>query len=187
MKPTILQPGKFYHIYNRVKNGNALFDSEEDWKFFLKLYRTHVSPIAITYAYCLLQDHLHILVKIKDDANGSSYKPFAILFNAYAKGYSKKHDVEGKLFRYKLKRMEIRRESIFLDLVRYINQNACKHGLSDDVEGFRYSSFRSTVSPFESMIPKEELIRLFGGGADLKHELIQPVDETCLKPFLMEE
>ena len=187
MKTKILQPGKYYHIYNRAKNGDPLFENEEDWKFFLKLYRAHVMPVATTFAYCLLRDHLHILVRIREDTEGSSYRPFAILFNAYAKGYGKKHGIEGRLFRYKLKRMEIRRESVFLDLVRYINQNACKHGYTDDIDGFRYSSFRSTITPFETMIPKDELIVFFGGITDLREELMQPVDENNLRPFLMEE
>jgi len=40
MKATILEPGKFYHIYNRAKNGKPLFPEEEDIQFFLKLYNT---------------------------------------------------------------------------------------------------------------------------------------------------
>ena len=50
MKTTLMEPGKYYHVYNRAKNGDPLFESEEAFRFFLKLYQTHICPIAETYA-----------------------------------------------------------------------------------------------------------------------------------------
>ena len=187
MKTTILEPGKFYHIYNRTKNGNPLFPEEEDIQFFLKLYKTHVVPVAETWAYCILDDHVHFLVRLKEDLNGNAYKPFALLFNSYAKGYHKKNGSNGKLFRFKLKRVEIRRETVLREVIRYINQNARKHGLVEDCSQYRYSSFRATVTTWPTLIPKEEILRRFGNREMLFHILSEPVNEKGLKMYLLEE
>ncbi len=187
MKTMILEPGKYYHIYNRARNGDPLFANDESFKFFLRLYRTHIMPVADTYAYCLLKDHLHILLRIREDVNGSIYKPFALLFNAYTKGYNLMNGKDGRLFQFKLKRIEIRRESYMLDMVRYINQNVKKHQITENFSHYRFSSFRATVTLNESMICKDYLIRQFGGRENLIRYLGTEVDEKNVKMFLLED
>jgi len=186
MKTLLLEPGKYYHIYNRARNGGPLFEDEEDYRFFLRLYRSHITPVADTYAYCLLKDHLHLLVRIKSDAEGSLYRPFAILFNAYAKGHNNHNGEEGKLFQFKLKRIEIRREYYFYEMIRYINQNARKHGIADDDSRYRFSSYRSTVTSGPSLICKEELAKYFYNGKTLAENLSAEIDEEKIKMFILE-
>ncbi len=64
-----LQPSQYYHIYNRGNNRENIFVSEENYRYFLKLYAVHIEPVADTYAYCLLKNHFHVLVRIKDQAD----------------------------------------------------------------------------------------------------------------------
>jgi len=63
--PPRLQYGQYYHIYNRGNNRADLFFEERNYHYFLQLYAKHVLPIADTYAYCLLKNHFHTLVRIK--------------------------------------------------------------------------------------------------------------------------
>ncbi|MBE0648260.1 MAG: hypothetical protein IH596_10800 [Bacteroidales bacterium] len=187
MKTAILEPGKFYHIYNRAKNGNPLFPEEEDIQFFIRLYKTHVTPFAETWAYCILDDHVHFLVRMKEDLEGNPYTPFALLFNAYTKGYHTKNGGDGQLFKFKLKRIEIRRETILREVIRYINQNARRHGVVEDCSRYRYSSFHATVTTWQTLIPKEEILRRFGNREVLSQILTEPVEEKGLKMYLLEE
>jgi putative transposase len=62
-----LQPEKIYHIYNRGINGENIFKEERNYRYFLEKYAKCVSPIADTYAYCLLKNHFHLAVKIKSE------------------------------------------------------------------------------------------------------------------------
>ena len=66
MNPIPLQYGLYYHIYNRGNNRENIFIEERNYRYFLQLYLKYIEPIAWTFAYCLLRNHFHFLVRIKD-------------------------------------------------------------------------------------------------------------------------
>jgi REP element-mobilizing transposase RayT len=67
MTPPPLEPGCYYHIYNRGNNGEDLFREQRNYAYFFKLYAHLVSPVADTFVYCLMRNHFHLLIRIKDD------------------------------------------------------------------------------------------------------------------------
>lgn len=67
MKAEALTYGAFYHIYNRGNNSCNLFREEENYRRFLYLIERYISPIADTYAWVLMPNHFHLLVRIKED------------------------------------------------------------------------------------------------------------------------
>lgn len=60
-----LQRGNYYHIYNRGINSVTLFDTKENYEYFLNLYSSHIDPIAETFAWCLMKNHFHFFGKNK--------------------------------------------------------------------------------------------------------------------------
>lgn len=56
-----------YHIYNRGNNREDIFVQERNYRHFLKLYARYVDPVAETFAFCLLKNHFHLLVRIKSE------------------------------------------------------------------------------------------------------------------------
>lgn len=64
-----LEYGGFYHIYNRGNNGTTLFHTPDNYYHFLRLYEKYVEPIADTYAWCLMGNHFHLLVRIKEEGD----------------------------------------------------------------------------------------------------------------------
>lgn len=62
-----LEHGGYYHIYNRGNNGEQLFYSPENYFHFLRLYEKYIDPIAETFAWCLMGNHFHFLVRIKEE------------------------------------------------------------------------------------------------------------------------
>lgn len=64
---TPLEYGKFYHIYNRGINGETLFRSNENYEHFLRLYEKYMEVVVDTYAWCLMGNHFHLLVRIKEE------------------------------------------------------------------------------------------------------------------------
>ena len=62
-----LFPGQIYcHIYNRGNNREDIFREDRNYAYFLELYSKYVLPSVDTFAYCLLKNHFHLLVRIKD-------------------------------------------------------------------------------------------------------------------------
>ncbi|MEZ4884563.1 MAG: hypothetical protein R3E32_07555 [Chitinophagales bacterium] len=93
-----LEEGYFYHIYNRGINGENIFKKEKNYLFFLKKYAQHIPPVMDTYAYCLLKNHFHLLVRIKTREEQEAY------FEKYQKVLDvspKAHKVRGKYMTYK--------------------------------------------------------------------------------------
>ena len=62
-----LKPGAYYHIYNCGINSENIFRDTNDHIFFLKLLKKYINPIADIYAWCLMKNHFHLLIRIKDN------------------------------------------------------------------------------------------------------------------------
>ncbi|MFO7869210.1 MAG: hypothetical protein R6U95_07925 [Bacteroidales bacterium] len=74
-----LTPGMFYHIYNRGINGCEIFREKKDYERFLLLYDTYIDPVAETYAWALMGNHFHVVVRIKEECD------IQTLFELYGK------------------------------------------------------------------------------------------------------
>jgi putative transposase len=105
MQPALpLEPGKYYHIYNRGNNGANIFIEERNYTYFMNLYARYIVPVADTFAYCLLRNHFHIGVRIKEDLTGlkNPGQQFSNFFNAYSKGLNRAYGRTGSVFESRL-------------------------------------------------------------------------------------
>ena len=180
--PIALQPGRYYHIFNRGNNRENIFIEKDNYSYFLKLYSKYIVPIAKSYAYGLLLNHFHILVKIKTLEECSSYlkgpkdlsgmmiynpsRQFGHFFNAYAKTINNRYKRTGSLFQKPFRRVEIKNESHLLRTVIYIHQNPQKHGFISDFRLWPYTSYQSFLFPGLSHIQREEVLSWFNGEQD---------------------
>jgi putative transposase len=69
-----LEPGNYYHIYNRGINSCDIFSEEDNYSYFLNLYDKYINPIADTFAWVLMPNHFHLLVRIKSEQEIGIYK-----------------------------------------------------------------------------------------------------------------
>lgn len=67
MKLEILEKDKIYHIYNKGINGKSIFNSDENKRYFLKLFSKYCKSIIDTYAYCLMDNHFHFVIQINSE------------------------------------------------------------------------------------------------------------------------
>jgi hypothetical protein len=108
-RPEPLLHGQYYHIYNRGNSGETLFCEERNYPYFLKLYAQTIEPVAQTYACCLMPNHFHFLVRVKDfkdwqpseDCQScrslAASHAFAVLFSTYTKAFNKAYQRTGSL------------------------------------------------------------------------------------------
>ena len=104
MKLEILEKDKIYHIYNRGNNGERIFTSNENKKYFLKLYLKHLEDKVETFAYYLMDNHFHFLIRINSE--NEVIQALSNLFNAYAKAFNKQQNRTGSLFERHFKRIQ---------------------------------------------------------------------------------
>ena len=62
-----LEAGNVYHIYNRGNNSENIFKEKRNYYYFLQKYQQYCSPIFETYAYALLRNHFHLMVRVKEN------------------------------------------------------------------------------------------------------------------------
>jgi putative transposase len=63
-----MQPGRYYHVFNRGNAGVNIFYEQRNYGYFLRKYYEYLSPVLDTYCYSLLPNHFHLLVRVKEEA-----------------------------------------------------------------------------------------------------------------------
>ena len=177
MKIEPLIKGNYYHIYNRGNNGIDLFIDNENHVHFLRLYEKYINPIADTFAWCLMKNHFHILVYLKEDneinRNELTYstidipkeinpsKQFSHLFNAYSQAINKRYKRTGSLFERPFERKKVTSQKYFSNLIFYIHNNPVHHGFEKRIMDYPWSSYNSILSDKPSKLQRERTIEYF--------------------------
>lgn len=60
-----LQPDTVYHIFNHANGFENVFCEAENYRYFMEKYRLYINPIAETYAWCLMPNHFHFVIRIR--------------------------------------------------------------------------------------------------------------------------
>ena len=162
IETVLLEDGCFYHIYNRGNNKEDIFFEDVNYAYFLLLLKRYILPIADIYAYCLLRNHFHLLIRIKDETLYSPKQSFSNLFNAYAKALNKNYNRSGKLFSERFKKKKVVEDSYLTEIVFYLHTNPQKHKLVTDFRKYRYSSYQTILSDKNTDLKRDEIIAWFG-------------------------
>ncbi|OFX34032.1 MAG: hypothetical protein A2X08_11015 [Bacteroidetes bacterium GWA2_32_17] len=162
MKQPNLEYDKYYHIYNKGRRGENLFHENINYEYFLELYQKHISNICKTYAWALLGNHFHLLVKtIGIETKKPLHQYFSNLFNAYTKAINKKYNRYGPLFNSPFKRIEITSETYFKNLIYYIHYNPVHHNFVDNIDKYPWTSYNSIISNNSTIIERNEVLNWF--------------------------
>ena len=180
--PPALRYDTFYHIYNRGTNRENIFVEERNYEYFMRLYVKYIDPVADTFAYCLLKNHFHALVRIMTEKeilaragaenpgkpSGSGLiarypsKQFSDFFNAYAKAINKAYDRTGSLFQHPFGRVVVNGGAQFFNVMRYIHQNPQKHKFVEDFRDWKWSSYQASATLRPPRLSKDMIQDWFG-------------------------
>jgi len=159
-----LEAGKTYHIYNQGNNGESLFKEATNYEYFLSKIEKYFLEFFDIYAYCLLDNHFHIVLKMMDDIDGdNAAQSISNCFNAYAKAFNKMYGRTGSLFRDRFRRKEIKEEPYLRNVIAYVSSNAVHHGFKESVIEWQWSSYHDMTDDQKAFIDKEFVIELFDG------------------------
>ena len=112
--------GHFYHIYNRGNNSQKVFFNRENYLFFLRKMKKHISPFASIISWCLMPNHFHFVVFVFHDEvelesdnlieqNNKTIKTqtlnqsLGVLLSSYTRAIQKQEKITGSLFQKRTK------------------------------------------------------------------------------------
>jgi putative transposase len=176
---TKFEEDRFYHIYNRSIDKKAMFCNDGNYEYFLKKYDAYLSPVLDTYAYCLLGNHFHLLVRIKSLEDLTTFQTLSYLstpksthdiishqfrkfFQCYAMAFNKQQNRTGTLFQTPFKRALVDTDNYFTKLIYYIHANPQTHHLIDDFKEWRWSSYQRMLMEKQTKLKKEVVFEWFG-------------------------
>jgi len=163
-------PGLISHITQRAAGKDLLYLEESDYVFFLWLLKEISRNYAVkVFAFCLLPNHIHLLLKPTNENLSDSMRD---LFSRYALRFNRKYERKGHLFGGPYRQAVCLDDSYLLAASLYIHLNPVKSGLSADPVGYRWSSSRLyyDIDAPKSFVESDFILSLLSGeGPDRKN------------------
>jgi putative transposase len=176
-----MEPGQSYHIYNHANGPENIFRKEENYRFFLQQFAKYLRKVIDVYAYCLMPNHFHLLVGVKDENSLSKTFPkfqtlekliskqFSNFFSSYTQSYNKAYQRRGSLFLKNFKRVPILDEPQWQETFLYIHLNPVKHGFVNQPEKWKWSSWHAYQNETKpSNLVREYYLNFFDGWEHVK-------------------
>lgn len=131
----------FFHVITQGINKSYIFDKSEDIKYYIKLiYKLSKEHEIEIIAYCIMNNHAHMLIKTKKSDELSKY--MQRLNCTYARYYNKKYDRVGYVFRDRYKSEGIYDEQHLYNCIKYIYDNPIKAGICSKAKDYPYSNYK---------------------------------------------
>ena len=149
----------FYHVLLRGIGQQNIFEDEEDNEHFLQTLKRYKDEMQFEiHAYCLMGNHVHLLIKDINDELDLIIKKLA---GSYAYYFNWKYERTGHLFQDRFKSEVVNDDSYYLALIRYIHQNPEKANIAS-VQGYKWSSYHEYIDS-EKIVVSHLALDLLGG------------------------
>jgi putative transposase len=139
-----ISPTGIYHWIVRGIHKKKIFHGREDFLYFKNLITTNKLDYQVNiYHYCLMDNHVHMLIFANDIANLSRFSQ--MLLRTYAYYYCKTYKWNGSVFKKRFKAIPIDKEVYLLECGRYIELNPVKAKIALKPEDYEFSSYHYYV------------------------------------------
>src|SRR3989344_127041 len=162
--PRLEFEGAFYHVFSRGNRRERIFHDAGDYARFEQLLIDALRwSGACVYAWCLMPNHFHLLVKTPE---GNLSEFMRRLLTRYAKFFNWKHGLVGHVFQGRYGARLCDKDAYFKELIRYIHLNPYRGNNPLTRPGqWKWSSHRyylGMAAPNELCLSFEEALRQFG-------------------------
>ena len=132
-----------YHVILRGHNRQEIFKDNEDSTRFLHTLKKYQEPGDYRlYAYCLMTNHVHLLIKEEKNELGIIMRRIGA---SYVYWYNWKYERSGHLFQDRFRSEAVEDDQYFLTVLRYIHQNPVKAGLAKKPGDYKWSSYKEII------------------------------------------
>lgn len=164
-----------YHVIWRGVSRQNVFYEDRDFEKFLFIVRDAKSKFGFeVYAYCLMTNHIHILVKSRNLSNDMKW-----VAEKYAQWFNIKYERAGHLFQDRFLSEPIENDSYLMTVVRYIHQNPVKANICGGVGDYRWSSYNSYLNG-DKTVDREIVLKIMGIGEFIKFNN-KEAEDKCLE------
>lgn len=162
-----------YHVMLRGINHQQIFEDEEDNMIFIKTLKECKEKCGYKIlAYCLMGNHVHLLIRNEDMELGQIFKHIGV---RYVHWYNTKYERTGHLFQDRFKSEPVEDDAYLITVIRYIHQNPVKAGICRNPEEYPYSSIHEyqkeadivDVSVVEQFVSKSSILEIEDHQPDL--------------------
>lgn len=161
--PRCFYAGGYYHVSTRGNNRAGVYiDGLDRYVFLQMLERSVVKYEWILYAWCLMTNHYHLVMRIP--RNGLS-QGMSELNGSFGRWSNRRHARCDHVFGKRFSAQEIASDTHLLEACRYVVLNPVRAGLCAQPASWRWSSYRacaglSTTDPF---LARDGVLDLVGG------------------------
>ena len=150
---------KIYHIIARGNARKNIFLDDEDKSKFMQIITNKKKKNEYTlYAYCLMNNHLHLLLKEEED---NISRIMRRINTAYAYYFNKKYNRVGHVFQNRFRSEPVEDDRYLISLIRYIHNNPVKAKIVNQPYQYKWSSCSLYLKEQKSIIDKEEILKFF--------------------------
>ena len=133
-----------YHIMIRgINKMNLFYNKYEKLKFLEIVSRMKSQQEFSLYAYCIMNNHAHLLLKEEIDSLSRSMHRISVSYSYY---YNKKEERVGPLFQGRFRSEKIENDEYLLECIRYIHNNPVKANIVSRPEEYRFSSYNIYIN-----------------------------------------
>lgn len=157
-----LQQNGIYHLFGRGVGKEKVFKEEKDYLHFLEVVSIKLLPLSEIYAYCLIPNHYHFMLKVVDEPILFS-RAIGEMGVSYAKWFNNKYHRMGGLFISPYKRISLDSDREIAWIPWYIHRNPMHHGLTLNWEQYQWSSYSAYVTGRPSKLNTSFLLDFYGG------------------------
>ena len=130
-------PGVLHHVMGRGIEKKDIFYNNKDRDDFINRLSVLAEEDAFeVYAWALMPNHFHLLLKTKKRPLSSSMKK---ILTGYVVNFNRRHKRYGHLFQNRYKSIICQEDTYLLELVRYIHLNLLRAGIVKDMSGLNRS------------------------------------------------
>lgn len=140
----IQSPTDYYHVMMRGNNRESIFGKDEQKRFFLESLKMQDGDRLIDIAaYCVMDNHAHIVVK----ANISDLSKVIKRINIkYAMNFNQKRDGVGHVFQDRFKSEAIEDDKYLIQSIRYIHNNPVTAKMVKSPSDYNWSSYNEYIN-----------------------------------------
>jgi len=176
-------PFATYHVLNRGQNHQAIAFDNIDFEFFEKgLIEIHKIYSVQIYAYCLMTNHFHLLLRPTMDNFSRAMRHFS---HTYVQRVNRRHARDGPLFKGRFKSILVGEEGYFLQVLRYIHLNPVTAKIVARAIDYPWSSARRYFESREtSHIHVDEIFNRFDADRNVARAKYQDFIEQGNRPMI---